>query len=147
MRVGVRVIAATHRDLARMVKDGTFREDLFYRLNVFPVRLPSLRERPGDIPLLVRFFVTKFAARLGRRIESVGKDTLDLLAAYPWPGNIRELENVLERAVILSDGPELEIDPEILPMPAAPRPPNRTSGVLWRSRRNTSWACCGRRTG
>jgi PAS domain S-box-containing protein len=116
VKVDVRVIAATNRDLARMAKEGKFREDLFYRLNVFPVRLPSLRDRRDDIPLLVRFFVNKFATRLGKRIESVGKDTLELLAAYPWPGNIRELENVLERAVILADGDELEIDPEILPV-------------------------------
>jgi PAS domain S-box-containing protein len=116
VRVDVRVIAATNRDLAARVKDGAFREDLFYRLNVFPVRLPPLRERRDDIPLLVRFLVNKFATRLGKRIESVGKDTLDLLVSYPWPGNIRELENVLERAVILTDGPELGIDPEVLPL-------------------------------
>jgi transcriptional regulator with GAF, ATPase, and Fis domain len=116
VKVDVRVIAATNRDLARMAKDGRFREDLFYRLNVFPVSLPPLRDRRDDIPILVRFFVNKFAARLGKRIESIGADTLELLAAYPWPGNIRELENVLERAVILADGPELEIDPEVLPV-------------------------------
>ncbi|MBN9118582.1 MAG: sigma 54-interacting transcriptional regulator [Planctomycetes bacterium] len=116
VRVDVRVIAATNRDLAKMAKEGKFREDLFYRLNVFPVRLPALRERPGDVPLLVRHFVAKFAGRMGKRIESVHRDTLDLLTAYHWPGNIRELENVVERAVILSDGPELEIDPEVLPV-------------------------------
>lgn len=116
VKVDVRVIAATNRDLARLVKDGKFREDLFYRLNVFPVRLPALRDRRDDIPLLVRFFVAKFAARLGKRIETIGTGTLDLLVAYHWPGNIRELENVLERAVILADGSELEIDPEVLPV-------------------------------
>jgi PAS domain S-box-containing protein len=120
VKVDVRVIAATNRDLAKTAKDGKFREDLFYRLNVFPVRLPPLRDRKDDIPLLVRFLVTKFAARLGKRIESVGTDTLELLAAYPWPGNIRELENVLERAVILADGPELEIDPDVLPVAGGP---------------------------
>jgi PAS domain S-box-containing protein len=114
VKVDVRVIAATNRDLAKMAKDGKFREDLFYRLNVFPVRLPPLRERKDDIPLLVRFFVNKFAVRLGKQIERVGSDTLELLTAYPWPGNIRELENVLERSVILAEGPELEIDPEVL---------------------------------
>jgi formate hydrogenlyase transcriptional activator len=119
VRVDVRVIAATNRDLARMARDGTFREDLFYRLNVFPVRLPPLRERRDDIPLLVRFLVNKFAVRMGKRIEGVGPATLGLLAAYPWPGNVRELENVLERAVILADGPELEIDPEVLALPAS----------------------------
>src|SRR5581483_6000421 len=116
VEVDVRVIAATNRDLAMMARDGKFREDLFYRLNVFPVRLPPLRDRADDIPLLVRFFLNKFAARMGKRIESVGTDTLDLLTSYRWPGNIRELENVLERAVILADGPELEIDPEVLPV-------------------------------
>ncbi len=114
VRVDVRVIAATNRDLAKLAKEGKFREDLFYRLNVFPVRLPALRERPGDVQLLVRHFVAKFAARMGKRIEGVGSAMLDSLTAYPWPGNIRELENVIERAVILSDGPELEIDPEML---------------------------------
>jgi formate hydrogenlyase transcriptional activator len=116
VKVDVRVIAATNRDLGRLVKDGKFREDLFYRLNVFPVRLPALRDRRDDIPLLVRFFVAKFAARLGKRIETIGTGTLELLVAYQWPGNIRELENVLERAAILADGPELEIDPEVLPV-------------------------------
>ncbi len=120
VRTDVRVIAATNRDLAKMAKDGKFREDLFYRLNVFPVRLPALRERPGDVSLLVRHFVTKFAVRFGKRIETVGADALEALTAYPWPGNIRELENVIERAVILSDGPELEIDPEVLSLAGTP---------------------------
>jgi PAS domain S-box-containing protein len=118
VKVDVRVIAATNRDLAKMAKEGKFREDLFYRLNVIPVRLPALRERPGDVPLLVRFFVTKVASRLGKRIGTIDPDTLDALAAYRWPGNIRELENVIERAVILSDGPELEIDPEVFSLPS-----------------------------
>lgn len=116
VRVNVRVIAATNRDLVKMTKEGKFREDLYYRLNVFPVLLPPLRERKDDVPLLVRFFVNKFSSRIGKRIVNIGKETLDLLVAYPWPGNIRELENVLERAVILTDGPELEIDPELLPV-------------------------------
>jgi PAS domain S-box-containing protein len=119
VKVDVRLIAATNRDLPVQVREGKFREDLFYRLNVFPVRLPALRDRRDDIPLLVRFFATKFAGRMGKRIETVGAGTLELLTAYPWPGNIRELENVLERAVILADGPELEIDPEALAVPAA----------------------------
>ncbi|WP_439628260.1 sigma 54-interacting transcriptional regulator [Gemmata sp.] len=118
VKVDVRVIAATNRALAEMAAAGTFRGDLFYRLNVFPVRLPPLRERPGDIPLLVRFFLARFAGRLGARVERVSPDTLALLTAYRWPGNIRELENVIERAVILSDGPDLEIDPEVLPVAA-----------------------------
>jgi formate hydrogenlyase transcriptional activator len=116
VRVNVRVIAATNRDLVKMTKEGKFREDLYYRLKVFPVLLPPLRERKDDVPLLVRFFVNKFSSRIGKRIVNIGKETLDLLVAYPWPGNIRELENVLERAVILTEGPELEIDPELLPV-------------------------------
>ncbi len=119
--VDVRIIAATNRDLARMAKEKTFREDLFYRLNVFPVQLPPLRERADDVPLLATFFVQKFATRIGKRIDTVGRETLDLLSAYPWPGNIRELENVLERAIILADGPTLDIDPEQLGLPAPPR--------------------------
>jgi PAS domain S-box-containing protein len=115
--VDVRVIAATNRDLARMVKDGKFREDLFYRLNVFPVHLPPLRDRPDDIPLLVRFLMGKFSARIGKRMTGVAAGTMELLVGYPWPGNVRELENVIERAVILADGPELEIDPEVLAVP------------------------------
>ncbi len=133
VRVDVRVIAATNRDLRVMVKDKQFREDLFYRLNVFPVRLPPLRDRRDDIPLLVHFVVAKFAARLGKRVEAVGPDTLALLATYPWPGNVRELENVLERAVILADGPVLEIDPEVLPAggePSEPVPPDPAGRTL-----------------
>ena len=113
VRVDVRMIAATNRDLARMVKEKTFREDLFYRLNVFPLTLPPLRDRPDDVPLLVRFFLKRFAARIGKRFDDVDRETLDLLTAYPWPGNVRELANVVERAVILADGPILEIDPEV----------------------------------
>ncbi len=119
--VDVRIIAATNRDLARMAKEKSFREDLYYRLNVFPVHLPPLRERADDVPLLATFFVRKFAARIGKRIDGVGRETLELLSAYPWPGNIRELENVLERAIILADGPTLEIDPEQLGLPAPTR--------------------------
>jgi formate hydrogenlyase transcriptional activator len=97
---------------------------LYYRLNVFPIALPPLRDREGDVPLLVHFLVTRFAARVGVRIESVGKATLDRLSRYPWPGNVRELENVLERAVILSNGPTLEIDPGVFAAPTAARPAN-----------------------
>jgi PAS domain S-box-containing protein len=129
VRADVRVIAATNRDLARMVKDGKFREDLFYRLNVFPVHLPPLRERADDVPLLVQFFVGKFAARMGKAVTGVTAGTMELLVAYPWPGNIRELENVIERAVILADGPEAEIDPEVLAVPAGPRPTGGEPGA------------------
>lgn len=111
--VDVRVIAATNRDLLTLIRDGTFREDLFYRLNVFPISLPPLRARSEDVPLLVKSLVAKFAARLGMRIESVGKGTMDRLTHYQWPGNVRELENILEREVILSNGAMLEIDPEV----------------------------------
>ena len=109
IRVDVRLVAATNRDLAQMVADGQFRSDLYYRLNVFPVVLPPLRERRDDIPRLVRHFAQKFARRMGRRIETIPAEAMDALVRYPWPGNIRELENVIERAVILSRGPELKI--------------------------------------
>ncbi|MFO0915338.1 MAG: sigma 54-interacting transcriptional regulator [Pirellulales bacterium] len=119
VQVDVRVIAATNRDLAQAVRDKTFREDLYYRLNVFPIRLPSLRERPEDIPLLANYFVTRFASRLGKPVDRIDPSTLDRLAAYPWPGNIRELENILERAVILNAGRVLEVSPDILPIPTS----------------------------
>ena len=125
IRVDVRVIAATNRDLVKLIREGTFREDLFYRLNVFPITLPPLRERSGDVPLLVKALVARFAARIGRRIESVGKATMDRLTRYRWPGNVRELENILERAVILSNGPTLEIDPEVFASVLADRRPDR----------------------
>ena len=113
IKVDVRVIAATNRDLVKSIREGKFREDLYYRLNVFPIALPPLRDRAGDVPLLVHFLVARFAARVGVRIESVGKATMERLSRYSWPGNVRELENILERAVILSNGPTLEIDPEV----------------------------------
>jgi formate hydrogenlyase transcriptional activator len=109
VRVNVRLVAATNRDLAKMVSNGQFRNDLYYRLNVFPVGLPPLRERRGDIPQLVRHFVQKVALRMGRRIETIPAEAMDVLVQYPWPGNIRELENIIERAVILSPGPTLHI--------------------------------------
>jgi transcriptional regulator with GAF, ATPase, and Fis domain len=118
--VDVRVIAATNRDLAQEVANGTFRADLFYRLNVFPISVPPLRARREDVPVLVHYFITKYAAKMGRRIESVGAETMERLVQYAWPGNIRELQNVVERAVILSSGPVLEVDPPVLgPAPAA----------------------------
>ena len=122
IKVDVRVIAATNRDLVKSIREGKFREDLYYRLNVFPIALPPLRDREGDVPLLVHFLVARFAARVGVRIESVGKATMERLSRYSWPGNVRELENVLERAVILSNGPTLEIDPEVFASPAAAAP-------------------------
>jgi len=109
IKVDVRLVAATNRDLARMVNDGRFRSDLYYRLNVFPIVLPPLRERPDGIPSLVRHFTQQFARRMGKRIESIPAATMDALVQYPWPGNVRELQNVIERAVILSPGPTLQI--------------------------------------
>jgi transcriptional regulator with GAF, ATPase, and Fis domain len=109
VRVDVRVIAATNRDLAKAVADGRFRADLFYRLNVFPIQLPPLRERREDIPLVAKYFTAKYATQAGRRITTVSKKTLNTLTAYDWPGNVRELQNIIERAVLLSPGPELEL--------------------------------------
>src|SRR5262245_38769555 len=119
IKVDVRVIAATNRDLVKSIGESKFREDLYYRLNVFPIALPALRDRTGDVPLLVQVLVPRFAARAGVRIDSVGNSTLERLSRYSWPGNVRELENVLERAVILSNGPTLEIDPEVFVSEAA----------------------------
>lgn len=107
--VDVRVIAATNRDLAQFVKDGRFREDLFYRLNVFPISLPPLRERKEDIPLLVWAMVKEFGQVFGKAIESIPKKNMDMLECYAWPGNIRELRNTIERAMILNNGPTLVV--------------------------------------
>jgi formate hydrogenlyase transcriptional activator len=109
LRVDVRLVAATNRNLAQMVADGQFRSDLYYRLNVFPVQMPPLRERREDIPLLVRYFVQKYALRMEKNIQTVSSEALQALTDYAWPGNIRELENLVERAVILSRGPVLQV--------------------------------------
>ena len=109
IHVNVRLVAATNRDLARMAADKQFRGDLYYRLNVFPVTAPPLRERPEDIPLLVRYFAQKYARLMNRRIETVPAGAMTALAKYHWPGNIRELENLIERSVILSQGPDLHV--------------------------------------
>ncbi len=108
--VDVRLLAATNRDLARMVADGQFRSDLYYRLNVFPVVLPPLRDRREDIPMLARHFTQRFARRMGRQIETIPTVVMEALVQYPWPGNVREMQNVIERAVILSPGSALRID-------------------------------------
>jgi DNA-binding NtrC family response regulator len=113
--VDVRVVAATNRDLKAAVETGAFRLDLFYRLNVFPVEMPALRERADDIPLLVEYFINRFTSTTGRRIRNIQKKTLDLFRAYHWPGNIRELQNVIERAVILCDGETFAVDETWLP--------------------------------
>ena len=109
VKVNVRVIAATHRDLKQMAADGRFREDLYFRLNVFPVRIPPLRERGRDVEQLATAFVQRFAKRLGRRVDPLTDDQLNLLRRYDWPGNVRELQNVIERAVILTSGRELQL--------------------------------------
>jgi DNA-binding NtrC family response regulator len=109
LRTDARLIAATNRDLREMVEQRKFREDLFYRLNVFPINVPALRERSEDVPLLVNHFVKRFGRRMNRTIETIPAETVAALTRYPWPGNIRELQNVIERAVILSHGPVLQI--------------------------------------
>jgi len=109
IKTDVRIIAATNRNLGEEVKNGKFREDLFYRLNVFPIIMPPLRQRTEDIPLLVHHFVAKFNTKIGKKIESVSKDTLNALQEYHWPGNVRELESVIERAVIVSQGSALQV--------------------------------------
>jgi formate hydrogenlyase transcriptional activator len=110
IRADVRVIAATNRDLEKAVTEKTFRADLYYRLNVFPLEVPPLRERGADIPLLVEYFIHRYARRMGKKIHGISKTALDLLQAYHWPGNIRELQNVIERAVIVSDSETLSVD-------------------------------------
>jgi formate hydrogenlyase transcriptional activator len=109
LRTNARLIAATNRDLRTMVEEQKFRSDLFYRLSVFPIHVPSLRERTEDIPFLVRHFAQHFACNMGKRIETISSETMNALVRYPWPGNIRELQNVIERAVILSQGPILKV--------------------------------------
>jgi DNA-binding NtrC family response regulator len=110
IRVDVRLVAATNRDLKKEIASGSFREDLFYRLNVVPIALPALRERRSDIPPLCRYFIAKFNARLKKNVEVVEADAMDRLNTYAWPGNIRELENVIERAVLFADGPRIRLE-------------------------------------
>ena len=119
-KVNVRVIAATNRDLQAAVKAGSFRADLLYRLNVFPIDVPPLSARASDIPLLVNQFVTKFSTKIGKKIDGVTQSTMERLMKYSWPGNIRELENVIERATILAQGPLLQIDDVLLHGSSAP---------------------------
>jgi transcriptional regulator with GAF, ATPase, and Fis domain len=126
LSVDVRVIAATNRDLERAVEHGEFRADLFYRLNVFPLHVPPLRDRPEDLPLLVSFLLRRYGAKLGKQFQPVEERALRALADYSWPGNVRELENVIERAAIVSQGDRLDLS-EWLKQPAATQ---QTSGVL-----------------
>ncbi len=109
IQVNVRLIAATHRDLPAMIRDEKFREDLFYRFNVFPIEIPPLRERREDIPLLVNYFVSKVSGRMQKRVTSIPRQAMEMLMNCPWKGNIRELANIIERAVILTRGDELEV--------------------------------------
>jgi transcriptional regulator with GAF, ATPase, and Fis domain len=120
IRTDVRLIAATNRDLGSAIAAGAFRNDLFYRLNVFPIELPPLRKRREDIPLLVRYFLNRYARKAGRHFTAVDKKSLDLLQAYSWPGNIRELQNVIERSVIVSETQTFSVDESWLP----PQPPS-----------------------
>jgi formate hydrogenlyase transcriptional activator len=108
--IDVRVVAATHRDLNTLVAEGKFREDLLYRLNVVPVDVPPLRQRVADIPLLVEYFIDRFGKKAGKKFRTIDKKSLRLLQAYDWPGNIRELQNVIERAVILNEGDTFSVD-------------------------------------
>ncbi len=123
LAVDVRVIAATNRDLAADVATGRFRSDLYYRLAVFPIQMPALRERAEDIPLLVEYFAARLGPRLGKRFGTVERESMERLQAYAWPGNVRELQNVVERAAILSEGDTLRVDPSLLPAAAGDRAP------------------------
>jgi formate hydrogenlyase transcriptional activator len=152
IRVDVRLVAATNRDLSQMVADGKFRSDLYYRLNVFPVNLPSLRERHDDIPHLVRHFVHRIARRMGKRIETIPTETMAALVRYPWPGNIRELENLIERAVILSSGTTLHVAlGDLKPAAEQPELPPENGATLADTERNhilnvlreTNWVVSG----
>jgi transcriptional regulator with GAF, ATPase, and Fis domain len=126
VRTNVRVIAATNRDLPAAIAANTFRSDLFYRLNVFPIEVPPLRERGEDIPLLVAYFIDRYARKAGKRIRGVNKRSLDLLQSYPWPGNIRELQNVIERSAIVCDTENFSVDESWLSwQPLASEPKGR----------------------
>jgi formate hydrogenlyase transcriptional activator len=110
LRADVRVISATNRDLQAAIADGAFRSDLYYRLNVFPIKLPPLRERKEDVPLLVNYFVDRYAKRAGKKIKHIQKKALETLQEYSWPGNVRELQNVVERSLIIGETNEFSID-------------------------------------
>jgi transcriptional regulator with GAF, ATPase, and Fis domain len=124
IRTNVRVIAATNRDLQAAIAAGTFRSDLFYRLNVFPIEVPPLRERREDIPVLVGYFIDRFARKAGKSIRSVDKMTMESLQSYPWPGNIRELQNIIERSVIVCDTENFSVDESWLSRPPLASEPN-----------------------
>lgn len=152
LKVNVRVIAATNRNLQEAVKSGIFRADLFYRLNVFPLQVPALRERPEDIPLLVNFFLSKFAKSLGKPVRGASQKSMESLSRYSWPGNIRELQNVIERAVVLAKGPVVQIDDAML---HADAPVDGPSGIdtlennernhIMRALSETGWVIHGKK--
>ena len=150
-RVDVRIVAATHRDLEGMILEKQFRSDLYYRLNVFPVHVPPLRERPEDIPLLVQHFVQQATRRMRKTIDTVPSETMEALIHYRWPGNIRELENIIERAVILSPGPVLRLSPRDLKSRIAPgQNPDRRQTLeevernhILKTLKETSWVLSG----
>ncbi|MCW8960461.1 MAG: sigma 54-interacting transcriptional regulator, partial [Ignavibacteriaceae bacterium] len=114
IKVDVRIIAATNRNLSQEIKNGNFREDLYYRLNVFPITIPPLRKRKEDIPLLVNYFVNNFSKKVGKKIDTISQSMIEKLTEYNWPGNVRELENIIERAVITIEGNKLTLS-EVLP--------------------------------
>jgi DNA-binding NtrC family response regulator len=153
LRTDARLIAATNRELRKMVEQQKFREDLFYRLNVFPIYVPALRERSEDIPLLVNHFAQRFARRMNRTIETIPAETMAALTRYPWPGNIRELQNLIERAVIISRGPVLQVPLKDLDNRTAPRGDNGKDQTLEAAERahilailkETRWVLAGPR--
>jgi transcriptional regulator with GAF, ATPase, and Fis domain len=120
LQIDVRVVAATNRDLQAAIAEGKFRDDLFYRLHVFPIEVPPLRQRKQDIPLLVEYFVDRYASKAGKKITGINKRSLELLQSYAWPGNIRELQNVIERSVIICDSENLSVDESWFGRRAAP---------------------------
>jgi formate hydrogenlyase transcriptional activator len=130
IRTNVRVIAATNRDLEAAIGAGMFRSDLFYRLNVFPVEMPPLRERAEDIPLLVEYFIDRFARKAGKSFRAVNKKSLDLLQSYPWPGNIRELQNVIERSVIVCETENFSVDESWLSRQPLATEPTKELGLF-----------------
>jgi formate hydrogenlyase transcriptional activator len=150
--VDVRLVAATNRDLTEMMKRGDFRSDLYYRLNVFPIRIPPLRERREDIPSLIQYFMQKYARRMGKRVETVPAATMRKLVDWSWPGNVRELQNMIERGVILSKGFVLEIPLTELEQSAIPAPDDNYGGAtleaverqhILQALRDTSWVIGG----
>jgi formate hydrogenlyase transcriptional activator len=153
LRTEARLIAATNRDLGGMVAEQRFRADLFYRLDVFPIHVPALRERPEDVPLLVRHFVQQFAGRMNRSIETIPADVMEALVRYPWPGNIREMQNLIERAVILSTGPVLRVPLQELRKPTSERRAGAADQTLAEAERehilavlrDTGWVLSGPR--